>query len=241
MKKVSLIVIGAALILIALISFLGSVILISADGQGAFVFIVTIPVIFLSLLVSRYFIKKLKPALSFKFLNFLNYSVVFLISVFFIDAFIIPKQPISDFMIRQSANGFGLVMGMRPYFYFNQNRKTINALEKHFESIGDELTAQDLDIGKDWSRICFLKPYSTEEEAAKVLGYYAATMERTQTKYSDSYVALVFLSPEYTLDVLDISRGKLDFIDLASQCIAKENFPLKIIESPPSLKKVARP
>lgn len=92
-----------------------------------------------------------------------------------------------------------------------------------------EITAYDIDPGTEWKRVCIFGPYSTDESAAKILGFNSGSLARSQVPFSDSVAALVYLGEDDgILEVVDVNRSPVDLAPLSDKCFTPKDFPLRI-------------
>ena len=71
-----------------------------------------------------------------------------------------------------------------------------------------------------WDRVCILGPYSTDQDAAVLVGAPWSLRDNSSAWASDGVSALVFVRGNTVVSSLDISRAKGDFSALSDKCFA---------------------
>lgn len=76
--------------------------------------------------------------------------------------------------------------------------------------------------GAEWERICFLGPYTNNQEAEKALGFSWNVEVRTDIAKSDGINVLVFVKGKEVVAHTEHPRHQ-DFAPLAGQCFPRES------------------
>ena len=199
--------------------FIFSLLIITTDPQGVFIFIFTLPILFILSLLSFYFSKKLIPKTRF-FLNLSKSSVSFII-LFFILNFIPVLNTIPDFLVSTIAETFKLVTGKTPRHYFRDR----NDLQK---LILDELTKDNslLDFSKistarSWSKICVFIPYTSDSVADQLAGLNFKLSQYSEIANSDSINVIALFDGNSLVNYANLKRSIIDFDFKDSICIEK--------------------
>ncbi len=220
-----------------------NLIVIQIDAQGAFLFIVTVPVI-AGLCFLSYFLfsRDLRVWRRVGRAAVLVFGLIQ--ALFFADLIVLGGRIWAGGLIKQSATVFSWFTGYGPYAYFRNDRALIARLDTQLAGAGQrgQVTASDFDIGKPWTRICLMGPYLDEKQAARILGYWSAgTLDRTRATMDDRYVAVAFMdATDSASRIIDIERAKLDLAEVSGRCYKPEEIQFRV-ESSDGRRKVARP
>lgn len=202
--------------------FLGAVLIAEMDAQGAIVFLFAFPLCLL-LLAAGYRFSRNSPTGR----RATAVTIVFLL--LFIGAHFVPSL---SFFPRSVTRGvsfaFEKLIGISPYAWSKQNDPMAKKLLEKLKATTAQVDIAAMAAVPGWTRICVFGPYSTEEEAAKVIGYFSATLERSRVGSDDSVAALVFINDKGTLAVIDVPRTLVDFAALSRSCLTSHDFPLPI-------------
>lgn len=219
-KKLAVAVIIFAIALI----FLGSFLIALSDGQGAFVFVFSVP-LWIMLFSAGFFLVRALPNDNLRVKRLLKATLALEIAVIVLSFFF--PGPVTTGL----AKAFENVTGFTPYVWTRLNRPLATRLNVQLAQAKNEITLAQISPGKPWNKLCIFGPYTTEEDAAKVLGFRSATMARSGARTSDAVVALVYFDGSGTVEIVDVRRDALDLADLSRTCLSPEGFPLKIDES----------
>lgn len=211
-----------------------NLIVIQIDAQGAFLFIVTVPVIAGLCFLSYFLFSRDQPA--WRSAGRSAVLVFGLIqALFFADLIALGGRVWAGGLIKRSATVFSWFTGYGPYAYFRNDRQLIARLESQLVGAGqrDQVQASDFDIGKPWTRICLMGPYLDEKQAARILGYWSAgTLDRTRATQDDRYVAVAFMdSTDSASRIIDIERTKLDLAEVSGRCYSPHEIQFRIERS----------
>ena len=214
---------------LAITIFVGSCVITLSDGQGALIFIFSIPAMVLLLLLAVFLSRKIKPkAKSVVRMDYFPKIVACLIALFFIFSFIPGLRNAPDRFMEYVGIGFKLATGKTPYAFFKDRSSFQNKLALALKS-QKKINFSDLDLTFAWDKVCIFGPYANNEKVKSVLKMNWNIEERSQIYYSDSINALVFLYQGSVNQVVDLRRGIADFKDL-DFCLSREqaNFDLEV-------------
>lgn len=217
------------LTLTAAFIFIFSCVITLSDGQGALIFVFSIPamvvLLFFAILISHR-IKKEKDSVSYvdiapKFLS------CFLV-VFFVSAFIPGLRIMPDTFMGFIGNVFALTTGKTPYAFFKDRASFPNKLEDALKR-QTKINFSNLDLTFAWDKVCVFGPYTNNVKARQVLNLDWNIEERSQIYFSDSINALVFLYQGKVNQVVDLKRGIADFknVDICLSS-AQANFEAEV-------------
>jgi hypothetical protein len=216
---------GWMTVIVSAAIFLAAVLISAMDAQGAIVFLFAFPACFVLLAIGYSFSKR-RPSGRRAVLT----AAAFL--SLFIGAYFVPPL---RFFPQSVTNGvtfvFEKLAGTSPYAWSKQNGPMPTHLRDNLKTTAAQVTLEQMSAVPNWNRICVFGPYSTEEDAAKVLGYFSATLEQSRVESDDSVSALVFTNDKGTLAVIDVPRSTLDFAPLSQTCVTSKDFPLLVDES----------
>lgn len=74
----------------------------------------------------------------------------------------------------------------------------------------------------EWSRVCVMGPYSTNDVAASLLGFQWDMESASNVDYLDSVTLLAFVAEDAVVGYVDYPMGKGDFSQLGNICIDRE-------------------
>jgi hypothetical protein len=74
-----------------------------------------------------------------------------------------------------------------------------------------------------WDRVCVLGPYSTNEDAERVLGFKWDLERETSINLHDSFNVLVFIHNNMVVAFTEHPRHKGDFRDITPRCLERSN------------------
>jgi hypothetical protein len=212
-------------IVICAAAFIAAVLIAASDAQGAFIYFLALPVCAL-LLVIGCLLSERKSV----YRRIIWVEGLFLF-VFVLSSFIPPLRFLPNSVSYGVVKGFEQITGISPYVWAKQNSQSARELTDALKQAKDELTISQMSAVLGWDRLCIFGPYSTEEDAAKALGYFSATLAQSRVRESDSVSALVFANGKGTLAVIDVNRSVLDFTPLSRTCLQPADFPLKVDSS----------
>jgi hypothetical protein len=210
------------LTLTAVIIFLASCVIALSDGQGAIVFILSIPVmsglLFLAGLLCRKITVKQN---SFFRLEYIPKCFFGFLVLFFVFLFIPGLQKLPVSFLECVGKTFAQATGKTPYAFFKDRASFANKLSKAIKR-SNGINFSDFDVTFAWDKVCILSPYTNNEKANQVLKMEFNIEERSQIHQSDSINALVFLFQGDVNQVVDLKRSIADF-KVLDVCYARES------------------
>lgn len=208
---------AAGVVTLSLITFLiftASCVITASDGQGAFIFIFTIPMMAALLFGAALLARKSRAAHGSRFRLELIPKIfsVFLV-FFFVSAFIPGVRIIPGAVMGLIAGAFTQATGKTPYVYFKERASFPNRL---LEKLKTEkvIVFSEVDVTFAWDKVCIFGPYTNNAKAQSILKLDWNIEERSQIQSSDSINALVFLYQGKVNQVVDLYRGTADFKEL---------------------------
>lgn len=216
MKKILLFAGFGLLQLLSLVVFIGSCIITLSDGQGALIFIFSIPILFLLQAVAFLISKKLM-AMETHTKRLVLVPIVFsiLVLMFIVTSFIPYLQKIPHTFLEFVGTSFTTITSKTPYTYFKERSSFENKLTS--ELANPELQSiqfSELDVTFAWDTLCLFGPYTNNQKARSILKLDWNIEERSQIHASDSINALVFLYQGKVNKVIDLKRSIADFQNL---------------------------
>jgi hypothetical protein len=208
-----------------IIVFILAILVAATDPQGSIVYLFVVPVC-LGLVALGTFLSTSKSVLRRVHLGLGSFVILFLMS-----ALIPPLRFFSIWTASGVAKTFELFTGMTPYAWTRANSEEVKVVRASLRKVTDKINVSDFSPVANWEKICILGPYSTEADAAKLLGYTSATLAHSRVSVSDSMSALIFVNESGTLAVIDISRSEVDFAPLSKRCISRAEFPIAVDRS----------
>jgi len=92
------------------------------------------------------------------------------------------------------------------------------------------LSASEVDLsrvgGSDWSKLCVIGPYATNETAVDLLEFDWDMESASAVEYGDHVTLLVFASDEAVIDYVDYPRAEGDFAQLGTLCLERADATL---------------
>lgn len=204
------------LTLLTVIIFLASCVIALTDGQGALVFVVSIPAMLILLLCALLFSRKLRAINHSTWrIDYFPKFVSVLLIAFFTFLFIPGLKKLPDSFMNLVETTFTHATGMTPYTFFKERASFSNKLSAQLKKETHKTVIfSDLDVTFAWDTVCIFGPYTNNEKAKSVLNMNWNIEERSEIHFSDSVNALVFLYQERVNQVVDLKRGIADFTDL---------------------------
>ncbi|MBX3032887.1 MAG: hypothetical protein KF865_03110 [Bdellovibrionaceae bacterium] len=208
--------------IIAVLAFVFAGFVTSTDAQGALVYVFAVPICF-GMLALGVFLSSPKSVCRKVHFGFGIFLILFLVA-----AFVPPFRFFPAKIVSGIAGTFEHFTGMTPFAWVRANGKEAKAIRASLGKVTDKIEASDFAAVLNWEEICILGPYSTEADAAELLGYTSATLANSQVSSSDSVSALIFLSNSGTLIVVDVPRNVIDFSPMSRRCVERSEFPIAV-------------
>ena len=229
MKKITLIGLFALLLTSTVLLFLFSCLVTLTDGQGALIFIFSIPAMALLLLSALVLGRNITKTqnLGFKLDAIPKVFATFLI-VFFVTAFIPVLNKAPQAFLGLLGKTFESMTGKSPYQYARDRKSLPNLLSQR---LSDQNTKQiafsELGVTFAWDKVCIFPPYTDKNKAKAILNLDWNIEERSEIQHSDSINALVFLYQGKVNTVVDLKRSIADFKD-ANLCLERDQANFQI-------------
>jgi len=203
----------------------------ASDGQGAIVFLLSVPLSLLLLALGLFLaIRKPVPG-SVRILAAVLCAEGAFLLLFLVSAVTPPLGSFADGTMGVVSGGFEALTGLRPYAWVRRNQELAGRIERGVSDAPGGVSAELLSPGKEWERLCFFGPYTDDAAAAKTLGFLSATMQRSRVRGSDAYTALVYLGKDGSvLELVDVKRSSLDFSPLSGSCLSPAEFPITVAQ-----------
>ncbi len=225
----SLIVFGSMTsIAIALMLFIFSCVVMLTDGQGALIFIFTLPITIALLVLSAVMLKKVDTNHPFlASLQLVPKIASGCLAAFFVFSFIPGLQHLSGFFLKGVETTFTYITGKTPRVFF-QDRASFPT--KLSEALKDHKTVSlsELDVTFAWDKFCVLGPYTDNQKAKSILGLDWNIEDHSEIHFSDSINAVVFFYEGRVNKVVDLKRGIADFKNLDT-CFAREKTNFEVM------------
>ena len=217
------------LTLLTVIIFLASCVITLTDGQGALVFVVSIPAISILLFCALMFSRKLKATHHSPWhIDYFPKIVSALLIAFFISLFVPGLRTLPDTFMNLVGTTFTYATGSSPYAFFKERASFPTKLSAQLLKEPQEtIIFSDLDVTCAWDMVCIFGPYTNNEKAKSALNMNWNIEERSEIHVSDSVNALVFLYQGSVNQVVDLKRGIADFTDL-DMCLNRNQANFKI-------------
>lgn len=216
MKNICLISLFALLQILTLLIFLFSCIVTVSDGQGALIFIVTIPAMILLLISSWFAARAIGESEKFSFrLEIVPQIFAVLLLLFFTASFVPGLNKIPESFLGLVNTSFEAVTGKTPYTYIRERNSFANLLSRDIERTRDKyIDFSILDVTFAWDKVCIFGPYTSNAKAKSILNLNWNIEEQSKVSQDDSINALVFLFEGEVSGVVDLKRSIVDFKDL---------------------------
>lgn len=218
------------LTLLTLLIFLASCVITLTDGQGALVFVFSIPAMSILLFCALMFSRKIEASTHSTWrIDYFPKIVSALLIAFFISLLVPGLRKLPDTFMNLVGTTFTYATGRTPYAFFKERASFPTKLSAQLQK-GNQKTIlfADLDVTFAWDTVCIFGPYTSNEKAQSVLHMNWNIEERSEIHFSDSVNALVFLYQGSVNHVVDLKRGIADFTDL-DMCLSRNqaNFELR--------------
>lgn len=233
--KIGLQIFVFILSLIAAFIFLASCVVAQSDGQGALVFIFSIPLM-AALLTFAIFLSRKKETQKYAFFPIANVPKILacFIVLFFASAFVPGLRKAPELVMDLVGNMFSRVTGKTPYAFFKDRASFQNKLENALK-LQTKINFSDLGVTFAWDTVCIFGPYTSKDKAEQILKFEWNIEERSEIHFSDSINALVFLYQGSVNQVVDLKRGIADFKN-QDTCISREKAIFELEIDPNGLK-----
>ncbi|MBX3305159.1 MAG: hypothetical protein KF751_03810 [Nitrospira sp.] len=217
------------LTLITLIIFLASCVITLTDGQGALVFVVSIPAMSILLFCALMFSRKLTANNHSRWrIDYFPKIVSAFLIAFFVSLFIPALRKLPDTVMNLVGTTFTYATGTSLYAFFKERASLPTKLSAQLQKENQKtIIFSDLDVTFAWDRVCIFGPYTNNEKVKSVLNMNWNIEERSQIHVSDSVNALVFLYQGSVNQVVDLKRGITNFTDL-DMCLSRNQANFKI-------------
>ena len=207
--------------------FVGSCVIMLSDGQGALIFVFTIPAItalqFTAGLLGRR-LKGQKQALGI--VSHIPKVLTGLLLTFFVSAFIPGTRAVPEAFVSGVGNVFVRLTGKTPYAFFRERASFPVRLEEALKT-QSEIRLGELDVSFAWDKVCIFGPYTNNQKARQVLGFDWDLEARSQIHFSDSINALIFLYQGSVNQVVDLRRRIVDF-KVLDVCLPRPETTFKV-------------
>ncbi len=218
------------LTLLTLLIFLASCVITLTDGQGALVFVFSIPAMSILLFCALMFSRKIRADnhSTWRMDYFPKIVSAFLIA-FFISLFIPGLKTLPDTFMNLVETTFTYATGRTPYAFFKERASFPTKLSAQLQKENQKtIPFSDLDVTFAWDTVCIFGPYTNNAKAKSVLNMNWDIEEHSEIHVSDSVNALIFLYQGSVNQVVDLKRGITDFKDL-DMCLSRNqaNFELR--------------
>jgi hypothetical protein len=217
------------LTLLTLIIFLASCVITLTDGQGALVFVVSIPAMSILLFCALMLSRKLKANNHSRWrIDYFPKIVLAFLIAFFISLLVPGLRKLPDTVMNLVGTTFTYATGTSPHAFFKERASFPTKLSAQLQKESQKtILFSDLDVTFAWDRVCIFGPYTNNTKAKSVLNMNWNIEERSQIHVSDSVNALVFLYQGSVNQVVDLKRGITDFTDL-DMCLSRNQANFKI-------------
>ena len=199
-----------SLILATILIFIFSCVVTLSDGQGALIFIFSIPLMALFLIVSWFLAKQLDQVKSFN-LKKITLVISVLIASFFISAPLPVVNKIPSGFMFIVGELFTFTTGKTPYTYFKDRKSFTNLLTQELSLAKNDIELHNLSVTFAWDKLCIFGPYTNNQMAKELLKLDWNIEDRSKIHESDSINALVFLFEGKVNNVIDLNRSLADF------------------------------
>lgn len=215
--------------LLTLLIFLASCVITLTDGQGALVFVFSIPAMSILLFCALMFSRKIRADnhSTWRIDYFPKIASAFLIA-FFISLLVPGLRKLPDTFMNLVGTTFTYATGATPYAFFKERASFPTKLSAQLKKENQKtIVFAALDVTFAWDMVCIFGPYTNNAKAKSVLNMNWNIEERSEIHLSDSVNALVFLYQGSVNQVVDLKRGIADFTDL-DMCLNRNQANFKI-------------
>ena len=214
-------IIFVLLILFSILIFLASCIVTLSDGQGFFIFFISLPIIATLLSAGTFLGKRIdiKNSSSIRF-SLLPKLLAAFIFLFFLFSLIPGLRILPDVFMNVVERSFVAVSGKSPRIFFEERASLPNKLRKEMTQ-KRKINFSDLELTFAWDKVCIFGPYTNNKKAKSVLNLDWKIEEHSEVHFSDSVNALVFLYQDNVNKAVDLNRGIADFKNL-DLCLSRE-------------------
>ncbi|WP_146093442.1 hypothetical protein [Xanthomonas pisi] len=115
---------------------------------------------------------------------------------------------------------FGLALSLMLCLVACESRCIVSSIQAELTETGQVDLAQIAPGG--WDRVCILGPYSTDEEAALLVGAPWSLRGNSSAWESDGVSALLLVRGQTVLSSVDVSRAHADFSGQSDKCFPRE-------------------
>lgn len=97
-----------------------------------------------------------------------------------------------------------------------------SAIAEQFDRTTDQVVDLSVVGPKEWDRVCILPPYTSREQAEKVLGFNWNSDSKSNIGASDTINVVVFVKENEVVAYTEHPRNKGDFSGITQKCVSRE-------------------
>lgn len=202
--------------------YIFSLIVMTSDAQGIFIFFVAIPVIVVLGAIAVLLSRKISISRNY-FLKFSQF-VLFGLFLFSISGLIpildiIPKTSV-DFLI----SSFTEVTGKTPRQYFSDRNNLEKLIQAELNtSSGTQINFSKINTAHSWNRLCIFTPYTSDLVADQLVGQSFSLSTYSEISSSDSIHVIALFDDKSLVKYLNMKRSVIDFDLKDSVCVPRTN------------------
>ncbi len=216
--------IGIILVILNAILFFGSCVIMTTDAQGAFVFILSIPLILLDLAATYYLAKKLGPTSGHGKSLWRAFQAHAIFGAFFMISLFVPVLQVFPLVVVGiTSKAFEFVVGKTPYQWAKDRNDAGAMVQRELEkSKGQRLDLRKLPTPYDWNTACFLPPYTDQKQGSKIMGFDWPEIYYHRISTSDGITLLVLHQDKSVSYYIELKRPAADFAKIEPKCFPRE-------------------
>jgi hypothetical protein len=207
---------------LSVLLFIFSLLVMTTDAQGIFIFFFTLPLIFLGQAVCFFLSSRLKKDAYFP--RRITWVTTFSLLAFCVFAAI----PVLNTIPVQTTNilisAFKKITGKTPRQYFHDRNDLLKLIQSEIEASKnqEDILLSNLKTNREWSTFCVFTPYTSDQAAGNALGVPFSLSLYSDIGSSDSKHMIGLFHQGSLVLYANVSRSSLDFQQTESICVPKE-------------------
>lgn len=202
---------------LAVCAFVYACFVAASDAQGAVGLIFLLPIVIILFLISAMIAQKKK----FKSARIASIAGVVFTGLFLIFSFIPGLSTLPVSIISGVSTGFEMVTGKSPYAWTRTKNDILFSLNSDLKK--SKFIMSQYETQNEWKKICFLGPYTIDEDGKKIIGFDIKLSNYSMVSTSDSVTSLLFVNDSRLSYFIDYPRSMADFSKLSGQCFEKDS------------------
>lgn len=201
--------------------FLFSCLVLPTDAQGVFIFIFTLPIMFLLWAAVALLCGHRGERTPARRILRINHAFMIFVGLFFVSAPIPGLQLIPMKTVEWSSTVFQQLAGTNFKTWYRSHFSNEYRLEQELVKSGGQASNLRDTFKFDWDEVCVFTPYTSDDEASTVLGSPLKLSAKSTIANDDSFNAVVLFKNKSPVEVFHLSRARFEFSEKSSRCYGR--------------------